>query len=51
MVNGSWLMAGERWGGGRGGWGPGALARLPWAMNHELLAINNRLINELFDYI
>ena len=53
MVNGSWLMAQGRGGGGglgRGG-GPGALAGLPWAMGHEPLPINNRLSDELFDYI
>ena len=30
---------------------PGAPARLPWAMSHEPSTMNNRLINELFDYI
>ena len=28
--------------------GPGALARLPWAMSHEPLIINTRLISVLF---
>ena len=35
---------------GEGG-GPGAPAGLSWAMSHEPLTINNRLSDELFDYI
>ena len=43
--------AGRGWGvGGKGGGGPGAPGPShPWAMNH--LTINNRLINEFFDYL
>ena len=41
MVNGSCLMA--------EGSQAGALAGLPWAMSHEPLTINNRLINKLWD--
>ena len=57
MVNGSWLngsrepgRGGEGWRAGGGG-GPGAPARLPWAMSLEPLAINHRWIEELFNYI
>ena len=34
-----------------GSQGRRALAGLPWAMSHEPLTINDRLINELFYYV
>ena len=50
MVNASWLMAHwllrAPW-----HWGSGQAPDHPWAMSHEPLTINHRLINELFDYI
>ena len=54
MVDGLWLKG--AWPGSRGRRRrpPPAtppLAGLPWAMNHEPLTIDDRLINELFDYI
>ena len=62
MAQGSWLMP---QGSCHGSWPkniwrgvprPRALAQLtlrhePWAMSHEPLTTNNRLINDLFDYI
>ena len=55
MINGSWLQGAQsgpwdRHGGGwMGGRRPGVTGRAP--LSHEPRTINNRLINELFDYI
>ena len=50
MVNASWLMA-QGWLRAPWLWGPGQAPSHPWAMSHEPLTINHRLINDLFDYI
>ena len=49
MVSGSWLVPQGSPAGAPGP--PPPPAGLPWAMSHEQLTINSRLINELFDYI
>ena len=55
MVDGSWLMAQGSLAGapgprrGVGGAWPGS--REPCAMSHESSTVDDRLINELFDYL